>query len=383
MPRPFGPLTSQRFLARHWQRRPLLVRGAFPGFRDPLAPEELLRLACEPGVRSRLVRVRGGPRPFSTTEGPQTPRRLARLRGQRDWTLLVREVDRHLPAVARLLDAFAFLPAWRLDDVMVSLAAPGGGVGPHRDSYDVFLIQGLGRRRWQIDPAAPPELRPGLDLRVLRRFRPRGSWVLEPGDMLYLPPGLAHHGVALEECLTYSIGFLAPTAAEVGARALQRIVSALPQTRFADAGRRRVAHAGQIASRDVGRFQALLRAAIGPLRHPDLPGLLGEILTEPRGRPPEPGRSLTPAALRRRVAAGLGLRRAPGSHAAFTRERGRVRLFVDGEARTLPPALAFAAPLLCDRRELRGAALQAALRRPGFAALAAELVSAGAFELVR
>jgi len=383
MLRPLGKLTPQRFLARYWQRRPLLVRGAFPGFRDPLSPRALLRLSCAPGVRSRLVRVRGGPRPFSVTDGPQTPQRLARLAGRRDWTLLVREVERHVPGAARLLDAFAFLPSWRLDDVMVSFAAAGGSVGPHVDSYDVFLVQGLGRRRWQIDPAAPRGIRPGLDLRVLRRFRPRASWVLGPGDMLYLPPGLPHHGVALEDCLTYSIGFLAPTAAEVGARALQRIVLALPQARFSDPGRRRVAHAGQIAPQDVRRFEALLRGAIGSLKHPDLAGVLGEILTEPRGGPPVRRRRVTAAALRRRVADGMALRRAPGSRAAFTRERGRTRLFVDGEARALPSGLASAAPLLCDGRELRGDALQSALRRPGFAALAAALVSEGAFDLVR
>src|SRR5262249_32017270 len=147
------------------------------------------------------------------------------------WTVLVHNVDAHVGAAADLVEEFDFLPRWRVDDVMVSLAAPRGSVGPHVDQYDVFLVQGRGRRRWRIARRFDPALRPGVDLRVLRRCRAEREWVLEPGDMLYLPPGVAHHGVALEECLTYSVGFRAPSHAELVAGFLQRVVTGVDQAR--------------------------------------------------------------------------------------------------------------------------------------------------------
>src|SRR5205814_7476806 len=148
------------------------------------------------------------------------------------WTVLVQGVDRHRPAVADLLEAFDFLPRWRVDDVMVSLAGPQGSVGPHVDGYDVFLLQGRGRRRWRIARRFDEEERPRLDLRVLRRFRAEAEWVLGPGDMLYLPPGVAHHGVALGECMTFSIGFRAPAPADLLAGFLHRLVQEADRSRL-------------------------------------------------------------------------------------------------------------------------------------------------------
>src|SRR4051812_20292918 len=201
-----GKVTPAQFLKQYWQKKPLLVRGAFPGFRDPVTPDQLAGLALEDDVDSRLVMERGGKKPWEVTLGPQ---RAAKLRGlpRSHWTLLVQGVDRYVPGVAALLEPFRFIPDWRVEDIMISFAPQAGTVGPHIDSYDVFLIQGQGRRRWQLDPAAGGALRPGLDLRILKQFTAKQDWVLEPGDMLYLPPDLAHHGTALEDCLTYSVGF--------------------------------------------------------------------------------------------------------------------------------------------------------------------------------
>jgi 50S ribosomal protein L16 3-hydroxylase len=204
------------FLRDYWQKRPLLIRNAFPGFESPLQPEDLAGLACEDGVLARIVNhdraadrwtLRTGP--FREEEFPGMP--------DHDWTLLVQDVDKWDPDVRALLEAFDFLPRWRLDDIMISFAAPGGSVGAHVDQYDVFLLQGQGHRRWQIDASDHPAtaFRDDVELKLLREFHPTHDWVLGPGDMLYLPPGVPHHGVAEDACLTFSVGMRAPSAAEL------------------------------------------------------------------------------------------------------------------------------------------------------------------------
>lgn len=208
-------MPAARFLRDYWQKKPLLVRGAFEGFRDPVTPEELAGLACEDGVESRIVRERG-PKKWDVVWGPHPEERFTTLPAKK-WTLLVQEVNRHVPEAALLLEPFSFLPNVRVDDVMVSYAAPGGSVGPHLDSYDVFLVQGLGERRWQYGtkPAKDRRFVPDLDLRILEKPVLDADEVLGPGDMLYLPPGFAHHGVAVGPCLTYSIGFRSPSLGEM------------------------------------------------------------------------------------------------------------------------------------------------------------------------
>nr|WP_225876306.1 cupin domain-containing protein [Lysobacter terrestris] len=209
-------MPAERFLRDYWQKRPLLIRNAFPGFESPIQPEDLAGLACEEGTLSRIVAhdrekdawmLRHGP--FEEALFPDMP--------HHDWTLLVQDVDKWDSDVAALLDAFDFLPRWRLDDIMVSFAAPGGSVGAHVDQYDVFLLQALGHRRWQIDASDQPslEFRNDVELKLLREFHPTHEWLLRPGDMLYLPPGVPHHGVAEDACLTFSVGMRAPSAAEL------------------------------------------------------------------------------------------------------------------------------------------------------------------------
>lgn len=200
------------FLRGYWQKKALLVRGGFPGFAGLHTARELTMLAMRDDVESRLV-IRDGAR-WSLAHGPF---RCADFRAlpARDWTLLVQGVNLHSTAADALLRRFAFVPFSRLDDLMVSLAAPGGGVGPHFDSYDVFLLQGSGRRRWKYGRQRDLELRRGLPLKILRRFAPEHDQVLAPGDMLYLPPDYAHDGIAVDPCTTYSIGFRAPSANEL------------------------------------------------------------------------------------------------------------------------------------------------------------------------
>ncbi len=217
---PLG-MSAKKFLRDYWQKRPLLIRNAFPGFESPLQPEDLAGLACEDGVLARIINydrandawtLRSGP--FAEDEFPGMP--------DHDWTLLVQDVDKWDADVRELLEAFDFLPRWRLDDIMISFAAPGGSVGAHVDQYDVFLLQGQGHRRWQIDASvalgnATPStaFRDDVELKLLREFHPTHDWLLGPGDMLYLPPGVPHHGIAQDACLTFSVGMRAPSAAEL------------------------------------------------------------------------------------------------------------------------------------------------------------------------
>ena len=210
----FGEAGADEFLQEYWQQKPLLIRQALPDYISPISPDELAGLALEEEVESRLVV--GGGNNWSLRHGPFTEQDFLDL-PQQDWTLLVQAVDLWVPQVQQLLELFAFLPLWRLDDVMVSFACPGGSVGPHFDQYDVFLLQVAGTRRWQIggqcDGSTP--LKADCQIRMLESFSSREEWLLEPGDMLYLPPGIAHWGVAESECLTYSIGFRSPNIADL------------------------------------------------------------------------------------------------------------------------------------------------------------------------
>ncbi len=208
-----GDVPVDTFLAEYWQRKPLLVRQAFPNVEPPLSGDELAGLALEEEVESRLVIGAG---PWALRHGPFSEEDFADL-PERDWTLLVQAVDLWVPEAAALKQRFSFLPPWRLDDVMVSFAVPGGSVGPHYDHYDVFLLQVSGRRHWLVSEYldGDPPLVEGADLRILRDFQPVESWLLEPGDMLYLPPRVGHWGVAEDACMTCSVGFRAPTAAEM------------------------------------------------------------------------------------------------------------------------------------------------------------------------
>jgi 50S ribosomal protein L16 3-hydroxylase len=217
---PLG-MAPEAFLRDYWQKRPLLIRNAFPGFVSPIAPEDLAGLACEEAALSRLIAHDRSGDSWMVRHGPFEEELFPQL-GDHDWTLLVQDVDKWDMDVAALLPAFDFLPRWRIDDIMVSFAATGGSVGAHVDQYDVFLLQAHGHRRWQIDASvamgrAQPEVafRSDVELKLLREFHATHEWVLEPGDMLYLPPGVPHHGVAEDPCLTFSVGMRAPSAAEL------------------------------------------------------------------------------------------------------------------------------------------------------------------------
>ncbi len=276
-----GALSPQQFMHRHWQKKPLLVRQAIPGFAALLDRAALFALAGSDDVESRLVVH--GLKGWQMRGGPFARRALPALK-QPDWTLLMQGVDLHVQAVHELLQQFRFVPEARLDDLMVSYASDGGGVGPHFDSYDVFLLQAQGRRRWRIGRQKDLTLQEGVPLKVLSHFAPEQEFVLEPGDMLYLPPRYAHDGVAIGECMTYSIGFRAPSRAELARELLQRLAEqagdAAGLALYRDSGQPAVDSPGRIPARLHDFAQRALQAALAdPLA---LPRALGEYLTEPK-----------------------------------------------------------------------------------------------------
>ena len=211
-----GNLSPDEFLENYWQQHPCLIQQAIPQYRCPLTPDELAGLACEPDISSRIVIENPDTATWKVMHGPFTEQVFSELPDSH-WTLLVQSVDRYIQPVNELLQHFSFIPNWRIDDVMISYAADQGTVGPHLDSYDVFLLQGLGSRLWQVnaDDYTEQDLVPDHELRIIRDFCAANEWTLHPGDMLYLPPGVAHNGIANGPCMTLSIGFLAPAYDEL------------------------------------------------------------------------------------------------------------------------------------------------------------------------
>lgn len=212
----FNKLSSSEFFRSYWQKKPLLLRGAVPGIESRLDADELAGLACEPEIESRLILETGGRKPWEVQSGPFSTETLTSL-PQSNWSLSVQGVDRLIPEVSQLLSMFRFLPNWLLDDILVSYAPDQGSVGAHIDNYDVFIIQAQGKRRWLVGgkPEYDEEYEEGLDIRLLKTFKPDYEWELESGDLLYIPTRFAHHGIAEGECLNYSVGYRAPTDGEL------------------------------------------------------------------------------------------------------------------------------------------------------------------------
>ena len=282
LPCVLGSISPQEFMRVYWQKRPLLIRQAIPGMQALLSRKALFALASEEDVESRLVSGDGGSQPWQMRSGPFKPRALPPV-SRPNWTLLVQGVDLHVDVFADLRDRFRFIPDARLDDVMVSYASDGGGVGPHFDSYDVFLLQAHGHRRWRISAQKNLQLRDDVPLKILSVFKPGKTMLLAPGDMLYLPPHYAHEGVAEGECMTYSIGFRTPERREMAAELLSRITeqehAGAPQ-RYRDPAQAATAKPAQIPN-ELQQFA--LQSVQSLLQQPrELNCALGELLTEPK-----------------------------------------------------------------------------------------------------
>ena len=338
-------LSAGEFLRRYWQKKPWLARAALPECAGIVQPGGLFELAGREDLESRLV-LRSGSR-WQVRHGPFARRAFAKL-PRTGWTLLVQGVDHALPAARELLERFSFIPYARLDDVMVSYAPPGGGVGPHFDSYDVFLLQGEGRRRWRIGRQRDLDLVPGAPLRILRRFRPSREWMVQPGDLLYLPPRCAHDGIAVSNCITYSIGFRAPGAQELGARFLEYLQEQLRLDGiYSDPGLQPQRRPARIADDMLRKVRAVLRRI--HWSDADAMRFLGCYLTEPKASVlfARPSRPLSESAFLARSAR-RGTRLSLPSRMLF---RGYT-LFINGEAHAPGTAAARKLSRLADRRSL-------------------------------
>jgi 50S ribosomal protein L16 3-hydroxylase len=371
-----GGLSAEIFLRDYWQRKPLLIRQAFPGFESPLSPDELAGLALEDEIESRIV-LEHGSHPWELRRGPFLESDFQNL-PERDWTLLVQSVDQFIPEVGELLKAFRFLPSWRLDDVMISYAAPGGGVGPHYDNYDVFLLQGHGRRRWKLGQqcTSDADMLDNPDLKILAEFQTQEEWVLEPGDMLYVPPGLAHHGIAEDECMTYSIGFRAPSHQEVLVHFTDFLAQfASDDKRYGDAGMRPVNEPAELDDASIGRVQAILREAAED--RDALAVWFGRFMTEPRYPERVQAQEIDAEELEALLHQGYGLVRNPSSRLAYRIEAGSLILFASGEHCLLPASLAPRVRLLCNEDYLDAETLLSWRAEPEAWTLVEQLLSKG------
>jgi len=334
-------LDREAFLARYWQREPLLIPGAVPGFTPPVSSHELAGLGLEEEVEARIIEYTG--ETWRIQHGPFDEHDYRR---EHPWTLLVQAVDHYLPEVAELRKLVDFIPQWRVDDVMVSYAVDGGSVGPHYDNYDVFLLQGEGERQWKVGYFCDEEmpLLPHEELRILEHFNCQQEFLLARGDMLYLPPGVAHWGIARGECTTFSIGFRAPRLSEIVSRFTDNLLSQLRGDQFyRDAKLEIATRPGEIRPRDLERVSAQLQAALDQASGNHW---FGELVTEPRYELLPDDDDLAEA----RASLGDGTRGvqlSPAAKLAWQREDDDLVVFANGESRCFDRDTLAVATALC------------------------------------
>jgi len=332
MSAPLGSLSTEQFIEQYWQKQPCLIRQAISGFEAMLDGDELAGLACEEMAESRLVKGTFEAADWTLTHGPFSEADFANLSNE-NWTLLVQDVEKHYAPLQELVRQFNFIPQWRLDDLMISYAATGGSVGPHIDQYDVFLLQAEGTRRWQIASSFEPELLKECPLNVLKHFTPEQEWVLEPGDMLYLPPNIAHHGVALEPGMTWSIGSRAPSAADL----LQGLGEWLAFSdneggRYTDPDLKPITRAGEIDRESLKSLRKLMLTGIDASQNLD--NYLAAFLSRFRlaHDPMPPPRPIKPENLLEALHQGTGLLRNPWTRLTWTENKQGARLYAAGQA---------------------------------------------------
>jgi 50S ribosomal protein L16 3-hydroxylase len=351
---PLGDLSLETFLAEYWQKKPLLVRNALPKVNPPIAADELAGLACEEEVESRLIIHDAATDHWELTHGPFVDATFSEL-PTTHWTLLVQAVDHWVPAAADFLAQFYFIPSWRVDDLMISYSGDKGGVGPHYDNYDVFLVQVSGRREWEVggiyDESSPRRM--GVPVKILTEWEPEHRWILEPGDMLYVPPRVGHSGVAVgEDCMTCSVGFRAPSHRDILLDFPEYIGETLSEEiRYADPGLVPQANPGQITSEAVKNVQKILTQYIED--HDTLAQWFGRYMTSPKYVDDETTQeAYVLEDVHAHFATGGTLIKNEGSRFAYQEQGEYLWLFVDGRQYTCGQAMKDLVKTLCAERRL-------------------------------
>lgn len=328
---PLGEMSTEVFLSEYWQKKPLLIRQGFPDFQSPITADELAGLSCEEGVSSRIVIEKGGDHPWQAIFGPMDEAVFAHLPATH-WTLLVNDVEKQLPELIEIVDKFRFIPEWRVDDLMISYAPEGGSVGPHLDQYDVFILQAQGHRHWKIHhkEVAEDNLIEGADLRVQKNFVADQEWLLESGDVLYIPPGVSHYGVATDDCLSFSIGFRSPTHVEMLSDFIAYITKDLPAAlTYRDPALSAQRHPNEISADTIEKLKDIFSEYLKP-DHPALLKWFGRFVSDTRtdGLDEENAQVADINAL---MILHPVLLRNPASRFAFSRKGDEALLFVDGD----------------------------------------------------
>ena len=369
-----GGISYQAFLDEYWQQKPLLIRQAIPDFSSPFSPEELAGIACDTDAPSRIV-IEKGETPWQAHYGPFDSAFFATL-PDTHWTLLVNDIERYYPELRSLINKFRFIPDWRVDDLMVSFAVDGGSVGPHTDEYDVLLIQGMGKRHWQIANSVERDrVIPDIELSILQEFDSEQDWVLEPGDMLYLPPNVAHHGIAKDDCMTFSVGFRAPSQRDLFESLLDKVTTS-PKSgqRFYDAKRTIQDDPAEISLTDINKLKQLVLSEIDS----KLTTWLGEYLTESRGEIPvdEDYDNKNPGAVQFTVDSDY--ERPQHIRFSWIKEQHQLIFFANGKSYPLPDGLVDAIRYLCDKHYYKSERLASLSTIEGCSELINELLEDGA-----
>jgi len=367
-------LDRKDFMANYWQRKPLLIPDAVPQFASPIDANELAGLALEEEVESRIIEFRNDN--WHAHDGPFKTQSFDR---KHPWTLLVQGVDQMVDEVAQLLKLVDFIPQWRLDDVMISYAVDGASVGPHYDNYDVFLLQAQGLRQWKLGQRCNEHtpLKTGTDLRILEDFQCQSTYLLSPGDILYVPPGVAHWGVASGECMTYSIGFRAPRMSDILSRGVDAALENLSaEVFYSDPGLTSTHRPGEISGEDNRRAKDQLIAALSKFEHTQW---FGELVTEPKRQFEQTVESeaFNLADLRDDETI-LGL--CAHSKIAWQQSAEDIVVFANGESKVCGHAVLPTLIVLCSEWLLEGSALSSALEDTETATLLVYLLELGCLE---
>jgi 50S ribosomal protein L16 3-hydroxylase len=349
---PLGTLSPQDFLDHYWQKKTLVIRNAFPNFQCPITAEELAGLSCEEEVNSRIIIEKHAEHPWQPVFGPMDEDTFSNL-PETHWTLVLNDLEKVLPEFAWLPDLFRFIPDWRLDDLMCSYAADQGSVGPHFDLYDVFIIQGSGKRRWQVSTAEVNEDNQVADtpLRIQAEFNAEEEWILAPGDMIYIPPNVSHHGVSLGESISFSVGYRAVSHADLLNDFIAHITQHLStKLTYQDADLSTQLHSSEITDKAINRVKKIFSEYLNS-EHPEIERWFGKFMSDPKSEHTQPADEPveTIDVLIEKINSGAILNRHPASRFAFIPKDKISSLFIDGNDYRVSTVFS---KELCDSREI-------------------------------